>query len=422
MGNAKKKRPHQVRVAMRKNRTTRERRPDMAHYLRNPEAVETELTESESIQPKGAMSRHRTVDVSRLHWYELEADPHSQEQTGMVLRMFGAFAQVESEQGAVLCSLRRLLRTVQTVERGAVVVGDRVTFRLAKSPQVGQASCLSSQPAEPASSSVQKTDRQNTDPTTSPLMSDLPQGVIERVLPRGGELCRLAKGKWHTLAANVDQLLIITSCALPPMSTHLIDRYLVTAEAGRLKPVIILNKCDLEPENRPAAGALPKLHEIYDPLQVPVLAASAKTGQGVDDFRQLLTGKRSAIAGQSGVGKSSLLNTAYPGLKLSVSEVSEFWQHGRHTTTTAKLIPLPEGIASGFVVDTPGVRQLGLWGLPIRDLAAYFPDVTLFSARCRFHNCTHRRETGCAVRTAAEQGELHPSRYESYLRMIAEAK
>jgi ribosome biogenesis GTPase / thiamine phosphate phosphatase len=406
MDQFKRKPGRKVRVAMRKNRNVRERNPDLIQYLRDPEANETEITPQESIRPRGAMSRHRTVDTSRLHWYELEIPPDSRELSGVVLRMFGAYAEVGSDQGPALCSLRRILRTVQTAERGAVAVGDRVTFRLAKPAG----------PAIPADLSAELA------PPVKIDLARLPQGVIERVLPRGGELCRCAKGRWHTLAANVDQLLIVTSCAMPPVSTHLLDRYLVTAEVGALRPVIILNKIDLEAEPDPVAGALARLHEIYDPLHVLIHPASVVTGEGVDEFRRLLAGKRSAIAGQSGVGKSSLLNSAYPGLKLAIQKVSEFWQHGRHTTSAAVLIPLPGGLQEGFVVDTPGVRQLGLWELSARDIAAYFPDLTQPAAACRFNDCTHRTEEGCAVRTAVEKGTIHPSRYESYLRMIEESQ
>ncbi len=209
------------------------------------------------------------------------------------------------------------------------------------------------------------------------------------------------------LVANVDQLVIVMSLVEPDLKPHLIDRYLAAASKGGLAPVLCLNKIDrADPaELQPLVGA-------YSQLGVPAVLTSAVTGQGIARLRELLRGRATVFSGQSGVGKSSLLNAVQPGLGLRVREVSEATQKGRHTTTTAELIRLASG---GWVVDTPGVRQLQLWDTRPEEVEGYFPELRPFVPLCGFPDCTHTHETRCAVKAAVARNLISPRRYQSYL-------
>jgi ribosome biogenesis GTPase len=277
---------------------------------------------------------------------------------------------VEDDKGRLFrCATRRLLKSLSTDQRHVVAAGDRVWFR----------------PTE------QK------------------EGFIERVEPRHGLLCRTSRGRQQVMVANVDQLLIIGSAAEPLLKPHLIDRMLITAEKARIRPIICINKIDLiDPVD------LQPLMGVYGQMGYQVLVLSAETGFGVERLRRLIANQQSVVAGQSGVGKSSLLNAIQPDLHLRVRTVSDETQKGRHTTTTAQLIPLECG---GYIVDTPGIRQFQLWDVSPEEVAAYFRDLRPFVSRCRFPNCTHTHEDGCAVKDAAADGRVDVRRYESYCQL-----
>ncbi len=207
--------------------------------------------------------------------------------------------------------------------------------------------------------------------------------------------------------ANVDQLVIVMSLVEPDLKPHLIDRYVAAALKGGLAPVVCLNKADLtDPVGlQPLIGA-------YSQLGVPALLTSAVTGAGVGRLRELLRGRATVFSGQSGVGKSSLLNAVQPGLGLRVREVSDATQKGRHTTTTAELIRLASG---GWVVDTPGIRQFQLWDTRPEEVEGFFHEFGPFVALCGFPDCTHTHETNCAVKAAVARRLLSERRYQSYL-------
>jgi ribosome biogenesis GTPase len=234
--------------------------------------------------------------------------------------------------------------------------------------------------------------------------------LIERVEPRRGVLTRASRRREHVLVANVDQLVIVMSLVEPDLKPHLIDRYLATAQQGGLAAIICLNKGDLV-ESAP----LQALIGAYSQLGVPTVLTSAKSGQGIERLRELLKGRATVFSGQSGVGKSSLLNAVQPELALRVKSVSGVNQKGRHTTTTAELIRLEFG---GWVVDTPGVRQFELWDIIPEEVEGFFPEFRPFVPLCAFPDCTHTHEGACAVKSAVNRRQISLRRYHSYIGMF----
>lgn len=253
--------------------------------------------------------------------------------------------------------------------------------------------------------------------------------TIEAVTPRTSELARRSpRGggrRARVLVANVDQVMPVFAVADPAPRLRMLDRFLVLAEANELDAVIVANKVDLaDPAHAEAAGADPDaaaavVEEIsgYEALGYRVLRTSTKTGAGLDELRGLLTGRVSVLTGPSGVGKSSLLNALQPGLSLRTAEVSRSVRKGRHTTVSSRLIPLEAG---GYVADTPGLRELGLWGIEPAELDLCFPEFRPHLDDCRFgRSCTHSHEPDCAVSAAAAGGDVPPGRLESYRALLA---
>jgi ribosome biogenesis GTPase len=367
-----------VRADFRKNRQQRVRQTDLTKGFQDHGFQQDESVRSERVSGKGSLSRKRTLVVaddgsgdSPDSW-NLAGVDLDKCLAGTVLSVGGLQSPVQAEDGTVyLCATRRLLKTLSTDQRHVLAAGDRVWFRPA----------------------------------------DNREGIIERIEPRHGMLCRTSKGRQHVLVANVDQLFIVGSAAEPGLKPNLIDRLLVSAEKSGIRPVVCINKVDLVDiaDLQPLAG-------VYGQMGYRVLFVSAREELGIERLRALVKGRRSVVVGQSGVGKSSLLNAIEPGLGLKVSRVSAENQKGRHTTTAAKLIPLADG---GYLVDTPGIRQFELWDVIPAELAGFFRDLRPYVSQCRFPNCTHQHEVDCAVKNAVADGRLDARRYESFCQMFS---
>lgn len=374
-----KKKKKKIRVELRKNRSKPARDRDWTKNYQDHGYKDEATVKDERVRARGDLSRKRTIvqeEVGSEHSDETSEMPAIDEENclpGRVMRVHGLHSIVEAEDGQQYsCMVRRLLRSLMTDERNIVTTGDRVWIRLANEEE----------------------------------------GMIERVEPRHGILKRESKGKEHVFVANVDQVVFVMSLVEPELKPHLLDRYLASAEQCEIKPIICLNKADLvEPvDAQPVIGA-------FSQLGIPTLLTSATAGMGIEKLRRLLKDRETVFSGQSGVGKSSLLNAIEPSLGLRVREVSDVNQKGRHTTTHSDLIRLEMG---GWVVDTPGIRQFELHDLAMEEIEALFPEIRPFVPLCGFPDCTHTHEERCAVKQAVDRRQIRLSRYHSYLGMCSD--
>jgi ribosome biogenesis GTPase / thiamine phosphate phosphatase len=356
------------RVDFRKNLSKPPRVNDLTSGFREHGFEEEAPKSGERVRSKGDQSRKRTINVDETGQGSMPAVDLVNCVPGRIIRCHGLDNVVHLDDGRILrCKVRRLLKSLSIDERSIVTTGDRVWVR--------------------------------------PSLND--QGFIERVEPRHGLLTRASRGREHVLVANVDQVAIVIALVEPELKPHLIDRYIASAEQGKIKPILCLNKVDLvDPaEFQPIVG-------YYSQLGVPTILTSATTGVGIDRLRRLLKGRQSVFSGQSGVGKSSLLNAVQPGLGLQVRTVSDVNQKGRHTTTTTQLLELELG---GWVVDTPGIRTFDLWNIIAEQVEGLFAEFRPFVTLCGFPDCTHTHEQRCAVKKAVEDRRISERRYLSYL-------
>lgn len=378
-GNKKQKQ----RVAFRKNRGKRSRTDNKltreASGISDADDAEgarvEDLPSAERLSGKGDLTRSRTVIVQDTDEESgaltIEVD-EANCQKGRVLSATGLNSIVQNDDGEKYeCTVRRVVRTMSRDARNAVVAGDIVLF--------------------------QKLDEQH--------------GVIERVDPRRSTLSRGSKRHEHVIVSNVDQIVIVMSAVDPVLKPSLIDRFIISAAKGSADALICINKADLiDPvELQPILG-------LYGQLGYQTVLTSAETGGGMSLLRNLLKDRQSVFAGQSGVGKSTLLNAIQPGLGARTATISEFTQKGRHTTRRAILVALESG---GWVVDTPGIRQLGLWDVMPEEVEGYFVEFRPFVALCRFPDCSHTHETGCRVKQAVSDALITRTRYHSYLRIMS---
>ncbi|MBW6389635.1 small ribosomal subunit biogenesis GTPase RsgA [Billgrantia antri] len=304
---------------------------------------------------------------------KLAAGEYGPERPGRVIAHYGRTLDVQNDAGeaSVRCHLRANLE--------GLVTGDRVTWRAAQDAEGNIVEGVV----------VARSERQN---------------VLER--PD-------ARGQLKPVAANIDQILIVFAVE-PAPHPNLIDRYLVAAEATGIAPVLVLNKIDLLPEN---GGELRALLARYEALGYPVVTTTTARETGLDELLERLAGRTSVFVGQSGVGKSSLIDRLLPDESLRIGELSKDSRKGTHTTTTARLYRLPTA-DDAELIDSPGIREFGLIHLDERQVAEGFIEFRDFLGRCRFRDCRHRQEPGCALLEAVERGKIHPARFASYRHIV----
>lgn len=338
---------------------------------------ELDLPEAERVMPRGERERRQAVlSMALAHLDEkgnMEKEPALQEATGrpgIVVEVSSSLCRVDLDGRSVVCGLRGSLSSHDTGYTNVVAVGDRVIV------------------SEDGSG----------------------RGVVNKVLPRKSALTRPDVFYGHlqqVIVANADQLLVVAAWREPPIWLELIDRYLIAAERHHLTPIICVNKIDLAQDVQACQAEM----QPYLDLGYRVIWTSALTGAGVRELREALQGRTTVLAGVSGVGKSSLLAAVQPGLQLRTRKVSEHSREGRHTTSQVTMLKLEAGT---FVVDTPGIREFGLSGLERRELAQFYPEIAAAASGCRFGDCSHTQEPGCAVVEAVEQGRIWAARYHSY--------
>lgn len=294
---------------------------------------------------------------------------------GIVTKSTGSWYQVKDDKGnSYECRIKGKFRTHGIKTTNPIAVGDIVDFEL-----------------EPGQDS----------------------GVITQLEPRRNYIIRrsvnLSK-QTQIIGANLDQAILVVTLASPPTSTGFIDRFLVTAEAYSIPAILVFNKLDLFSDE--GLEILAEYMDLYENLGYSCYAVSALKGEHIEELRQLLKDKTTLVSGHSGVGKSTLINAIVPGLELKTGIISEWSDKGKHTTTFAEMIDLPFG---GQLIDTPGIRELGIVDIEPQELSHYYPEMRKLLNQCKFHNCRHINEPGCAVLAGLESGEIEPSRYESYI-------
>jgi ribosome biogenesis GTPase len=375
----KKKRRATVRADFRKRQSTRTRKNDLTRRFNDESGQLEDSKQGERVSGKGRLTRKRTVvgsnaaDDQAGFQVGLEVD-EALCRAGRVQSVHGLTSLVKDARGKIFrCTVRGVLKSLATDLQHVVVAGDNVTI------QIGGAG------------------------------HDRDQAVIVRVEPRRNQISRTSRKRQQILVANVDYVCIVASAAEPLLKPNLVDRYLISAEKAEIDPIIVINKVDLIniADLQPVIG-------VWAQMGYPVLLTSTESGTGIDRLKNFIAGTDSVVTGQSGVGKSSILNAIEPGLELRIGTVSEENQKGRHTTTAAKLIPLENG---GHLIDTPGIRQFQLWDVIPEEVDGFFRDIRAFINGCKFPDCTHTHEEDCSVKWAVADGKIDVRRYESFVQI-----
>ena len=296
---------------------------------------------------------------------------------GLVIKSTGSWYQVQDEHGnSYDCRIQGKFRIKGIKTTNPIAVGDWVNFE---------------------------------------LEADQNTGIITVLEPRRNYIIRksvnLSK-QTQIIGANLDQAILVVTLASPPTSMGFIDRFLVTAEAYGIPAILVFNKLDLFSEE--GLEILEEYKAVYENIGYPCYQVSAMEGTNIDHIIALLKDKVTLVSGHSGVGKSTLINSIVPNAALRTGLISDWSDKGKHTTTFAEMIDLPFG---GKLIDTPGIRELGIVDIEKKELSHFFPEMRAFLNKCRFNNCVHINEPGCVVLDAVENGEIEPSRYESYISM-----
>jgi len=299
-------------------------------------------------------------------------------ETGVVVKSTGSRYKVMIPDGRnIECTIKGRFRIKDIQTTNPIAVGDRVKFSLLPGKETG---------------------------------------IISEIEERKNYIIRKASNlskKYHIIAANIDQVFLMVTIRMPKTLQEFIDRFLATSEAYRIKSIIIFNKIDLYDEEDTAK--MNYLASLYSDIGYDCYCISVKTGKNVELVKEAMKDKVNLIAGNSGVGKSSLLNLLNPSLKLKTDELSPYHEQGKHVTTFPEMHPMPFG---GYVVDTPGLRGFGIIDMDKNEIYHFFPEIFRKSKECRFHNCLHVNEPGCAVIPAVESGEIDIMRYRSYLNIL----
>ena len=395
MAKKKKKNKSKVRAEFRKRYESRNRENDLTRRFQDSADQLDEIVQSERVSGKGKLTRKRTIRGTSADnedsgfQVELSVDS-SNSLPGRVMRVHGLNSIVRTEKGEFVCSIRGILKSLSTDLQNVVVAGDYVTIQVSNND-------------EP---SAEHSDKESDQPESQAANRPDSQAVIVRIEPRTNAISRTSRDRQQIIAANVQQGLIVASAAQPGLKPNLIDRMLMSIERSNIQPVIVINKIDLV-----SPADLQPCVSVWGQLGYPVVLVSAETGQGMNLLKKIVAGKDSVVTGQSGVGKSSILNAIQSGLSLRVAHVSSENDKGRHTTTAAELIPLDTG---GHIVDTPGIRQFQLWDVIPAEVAGMFRDIRPFINRCKFPDCTHTHEEICGIKDAVADGLLDVRRYDSY--------
>ncbi len=371
---ARRRQLQKAKRNMKRNRDVRApRRTDWLDLAHGDEDTLSQEHTHERVMPRDERERRRAIEIMMLAGEPQETPSEAAVAAGVegrIVEVSSGLCRVEVQNSVVLCSLRGSLSASETGYTNVVAVGDWVVIS----------------------------------------QNGPDQGVVEQVLTRRNQITRPDPFYSHlqqTLAANVDQLMVVASWRDPHLWPELIDRYLIAAERAEVTALVCVNKIDLAESMREVDAAI----RPYRGLGYQIILTSAQRGDGVAALRRFLEGQVTLLAGLSGVGKSTLLSAVEPGFDLRVGAVNEDRHQGRHTTSQAIMLPLGD---MGYVIDTPGIREFGLVGLRRRELIAFYPELEEVARACRFSDCTHDHEPDCAVRAAAEEGTISETRFDSY--------